>query len=359
MKPSQLITAINACMALRVPAFVWGKAGIGKSSLFAQIALAQRAKNIKAETPFKEGDAEFQRLMSAPLSDGTYFGLCDIRTLYFDTVDFSGLPYNDNGVTRYCTPPLFPRDSKWRGIILLDEFNSAPSQVQAIGYQLFNNRRINEYGVPEGAFLFAAGNQKTDLGTVHRTPDPVLDRWFNLYLEHDMGEWCQWALARKPRAIRPKVVAGIRFREAWLHSHDPQRQCHAFATPRGWEHVSDLLEQSLPEAVETDMIKGRLGDAVAGEFVAFLKLYRALGVSPDAILANPTTAKVPTNPSATYALAEALARRATVANFDKVMTYAKRLPKEYAQCLVSAAVRNNEALQHTAEFIAWSTAQAA
>lgn len=354
MKPSQLAVTIRAAINMRKPAFVWGAAGIGKSSIFAQVALAIRAENIRAEVPAISDD-HFQRLMSAPMDDGEFFGLIDIRTLYFDTVDFTGIPYNDNGVTAYCAPPMFPRDAKWRGIILLDEFNSAPPQVQAIGYQLFNNRRINAYTVPEGAFLFGAGNRANDRGVVHRTPDPVLDRWFNVYLEHDVNEWTQWALAN---GVRPEVVAFIRFRPALLHVHDTKRECHAFATPRGYEDVSKLLAQNLPPEIEAELVKGRIGDAQASEFMAFLKLYRNM-VSPDQVLLNPTGADVPSNSGILYALSEALARRATPKNIDAVLTYAARMPPEYQQALMSSATRLTPALCNTAEFIGWASKRAA
>lgn len=79
-------------------------------------------------------------------------------------------------------------------------------------------------------------------------------------------------------------------------------------------------------------------------------------VSPDQILLNPLTADVPSNSGVLYALAEALARRATPKNIDSVLTYAKRMPAEYAQALVSSATRLTPALCNTHEFIKWASA---
>ncbi len=352
MKPSELVQAINACIAMRKPAFVWGAAGIGKSSIFRQVAMAKRAENIRAESgPLS--DQQFESLMSAPASDGAFFGLCDIRTIYFDTVDFSGLPHITDGKTCYATPPLFPSDSDWRGIILLDEFNSAPPQVQAIGYQLFNDRRINAYTVPHGAFLFGAGNRVNDRGVVHRTPDPVLDRWFNLYLEHDVPQWIHWALAND---IGEADIAFINFRPDLLHVHDSKRECHAFATPRGHADTSEVFKQNLPLEIESAMVRGRLGDAVGGERIVFQKLYRSM-VSPDQILLNPTTADVPTNSSIIYALSIALARRATAKNLAVILAYVNRLPSEYQQAFMAHATKLCPALCQTRDFIVWASAQ--
>ena len=101
------------------------------------------------------------------------------------------------------------------------------------------------------------------------------------------------------------------------------------------------------------MIRGRVGDAAGGEYIAFLKLAREM-VSPDEILKDPKRAEVPTNAAVLYALAEALARRATTATWAAVMTYAKRMPKEYAQCMISSAVLVMPGLCNTAEYIDWA-----
>ena len=322
MKPSDLVSTIKACIQMCRAAFVWGAAGIGKSTLFRKIAA--------------DNGMEF----------------CDFRMVYRDAVDMIGLPFAVDGITRYNLPAGLPTDPNWKGIILFDEWNSAPPQTQTPGYQLFAERRIGDFSLPKDAHIFAAGNRTSDRGVTHKIPDPLIDRWFNLYLESDAAEWCLWALAN---GICPEIVAFVRFRPALLHAHDPARACHAYATPRGYEAVSDVIKLALPAHIEADLIRGRIGDAQAGELLAFLKLFRGM-VSPDQILVNPLKADVPTNSGILYALAEALARRASLKNFDAVMSYAKRMPSEYAQALVSSATALTPALCNTSEFIAWASA---
>lgn len=343
MKPSQVALAIQACAIMDIPLFLWGPPGVGKSTSVLQAATALSGKY---------------------------------------------------------------------GLLFLDELTNAPQQTQGALYQLVLDRRVGDYVIPDGWRVIAAGNRKDDRGVHHRMPDPLVDRFIHVDYEPDLRDWCNWALAthehlppvpgnmvdyraglrdsvdvmglpgvreengarvtfynlpaglprvavgtgeRAPAsAVRPEVIAFARFRPALLHSHDTARACHAFATPRGWADVSRVLDLP-PEyrEIESELIRGRVGDGAASEFIAFLKLCRGM-VTPDMILLNPTGAEVPENVGTLYALAEALARRANDKNLDRVLTYAKRMPSEYAQCLVSSMIRIDKTLASTPEFTRWA-----
>lgn len=331
MRPSHVMQAISACAAINRPLFIWGPPGVGKSDCVRQAASALGIT------------------------------VCDFRAALRDAVDIMGLPAarfesvagadgetHDVGVTYYNLPAGLPRSGA--GLLFLDEMNSAPPATQAALYQLVLDRRVGDYVLPEGWRIVAAGNRQNDRGVVHRMPDPLVDRFVHVDFEPQLDDWCNWALSS---AVAPEVVAFIRFRPGLLHSHDTTRQCHAFATPRGWADVSLLLGV---RDIEAELIRGRVGDGAASEFLAFLKLYRSM-VSPDAVLLNPLTVEVPQNVGVLYALAEALARRATVNNIGAVLTYARRIPHEYAQALVSSMTRLQPALCNTHEFIAWASKQ--
>jgi hypothetical protein len=343
MKPSHVSAAINACVAIHRPLFLWGAPGVGKSDIVRTAAHAMRGRG---------------------------------------------------------------------GILFLDEMNSAPPQTQAALYQLVLDRKVGDYILPDGWHIVAAGNRTNDRGVVHRMPDPLVDRMFHVTYETDLEDWCRWAYnpasqtqahpdnlidfraalrdavdimglpgmrqdpahgpvtfyakpaglpreaigepaARVLEPIAPEVVAFIRFREKLLHNHDTGRECVAFSTPRGWADVSLLMGLQLPAVIESELIRGRVGDGAASEFIAYLKLYRAM-VTPDEVLAAPLKVKVPDNVGVLYALAEALARRADAENFARVLQFARRMPQEYAQCLVSSAVRLTPDLTGTRDYIQWA-----
>jgi hypothetical protein len=320
MKPSQVAAAIETCRASGDSLMIWGPAGVGKS----------------------------ETVKSAAMRLG--IRMMDFRAVYRESIDIMGLPNIREGHTVYAQPaglPLLDRDGP-EGILFIDEIVSAPPQTQAALYQLTLEGKVGDYEKPPGWQVVAAGNRMSDRGVVHRMPDPLVDRFFHVDFEPNLTDWCVWALGA---GIASEVIAFLRFRPGLLHHYESKRECHAFTTPRGWAAVSRILGCG-PE-IESQMIRGRVGDGAAGEFMAFLKLCREM-ISPDVVLANPRKWEVPKNAGVLYALAEALARRSKPENWETVLLASERMPREYAQCLVSSAVRINTALSQTHAYIAWA-----
>jgi hypothetical protein len=57
-----------------------------------------------------------------------------------------------------------------------------------------------------------------------------------------------------------------------LFDFDPKTASRAFATPRSWTFVSELLEDNLPTSVETDLVAGTVGEGTAVKFMAHRKI---------------------------------------------------------------------------------------
>jgi hypothetical protein len=89
--------------------------------------------------------------------------------------------------------------------------------------------------------------------------------------------------------------------------------------------------------------------------VGFARIFRKLP-NPDAILLNPDTADVPTDPATLYALSGALAERATEANLERVVTYTSRMPAEFSVLSISYAVRKRPELTNSQAFTRWALA---
>lgn len=321
MRPLEIKETIRACIRADIPAFLWGAPGIGKSDIIRQIAA----------------------------EDG--FDLFDFRLIYREAIDLMGLPMVIDGVTRYAQPAALPigiRAGK-PVLLFLDELNNAVAQTQAAAFQVVLERQIAEHRLDPRTRLVAAGNRANDRGVVHRMPDPLVDRFIHIPCDVSPDDWYIWAYAHD---IAPEVIAYYKHRPAHLHNHDHERKCVAFATPRGAADVSRIRKMRLPAEIESAMIAGRVGDGVASEMVSFFKLVDGM-VSPDEVIANPGKAMVPQDVALLYAMAEALARRATEKTWGAVLKYARRMPKEYAQCLVSSAVKITPALNATPEYVAW------
>jgi hypothetical protein len=96
-----------------------------------------------------------------------------------------------------------------------------------------------------------------------------------------------------------------------------------------------------------------VGAGAATEFPAFLRMFRELP-NIDAILLNPTQELVPENAAAQYAVASALARCASDANFHRICLYLNRLPTEFRVPCVHDATLRQPAIRCTAGYTKWA-----
>lgn len=314
MKPKDLAFAVTVCVTVQQPVIIWGKPGIGKSQITAQIA---NAMNLE---------------------------LRDIRVSLLDAVDLRGLPTLADGKTKWAVPDFLPQAGN--GILFLDELNRGSAMVQNACFQLILDRKLGEYTMPDGWSIVAACNES---GTgITKISDALANRFVHLQAETDVENWCSWAVTAD---IEPIVIAFIRFRPDLLHQYDPKS--HAYPTPRSWSFVSKITASNPNKDVEHGIYVGTVGEGAAIEYSSFVRLYRELP-NIDALLLNPQSADVPMGqPAVLYALASALARKATVNNFSRILIYLDRMPEEFAVSSVKDATARDKSLEKTADFTRW------
>lgn len=318
MKPSELATSLDILIDIKQPGFVWGAPGIGKSQVMAQV-VAKRPN----------------------------YRLLDRRAVLLDPVDLSGLPHvNGDKMAHWCIPDWLPREGE--GVLFLDELNRAPALVQNACLQLVLDRRINEYVLPDGWVVMAAGNEE-GVG-VSRMDSALRSRFVHMTADVDMDEWCKWAVTAD---IEPMVLAFIRSFPHLLHSYDKTQR--AFPCPRTWEFVSRIVARNPQPDIAHGLYVGTVGEGAAIEFSAYSRMFASLP-NIDAILLNPSKEKVPskTEPSQCFAVSAALARRMTDRTIDRIMTYMGRMEGEYTTYTMQDAVRRDRTLATTKAYIKWA-----
>lgn len=292
--PKAAIRALRKAIKTRRPVFVWGPPGIGKSEIVAAIGLASNRPVI------------------------------DVRLALWEPTDIKGIPYfNSNQNKMVWAPPAeLPTDSDSDAIIFLDELNSAPPAVQAAAYQLILNRAVGTYELPKKVDIVAAGNREGDRGVTYRMPSPLANRFIHLDMQVDFDDWQDWAVQND---IHPDVVGYISFAKQDLYDFDPKGSSKAFATPRSWTYVSDLLKDDDGD-IETlhNLIAGAVGDGLAIKFMAHRKIASHLPKPSDILDGKVKELKVK-EISAMYSLTTALCYelkdRGTkrVANYDEMV----------------------------------------
>ena len=259
-------------------------------------------------------------------------------------------PETGSDMLHYKLPEWFPVKGKApeRGILLFDDRNQAGPDLQKVLANICQARNLHGVSMPDGWQVISTGNRQSDRAGANRVLSHLRNRETAYELETHLDDWTVWAINNN---VKSEVVSFIRFRPNLLHDFDPQRDQNA--TPRAWvEGVSDVLG-TVPAEAEFESFKGAVGEGAAAEFVGFIRIFRKLP-NPDAILLNPSTSDVPSDPATLYALSGALAQRATEGNFERVCTYSERMPPEFSVLTVSYAARRNPDLANTQAFTKWS-----
>lgn len=249
--PKSAKRSIRKAIQTRRPVFLWGPPGIGKSDIVKQIG----------EDAGRE--------------------VVDVRLALWEPTDIKGIPYynSDQGKMVWAPPSELPTNEDSTAIIFLDELNSAPPAVQAAAYQLILNRRVGTYELPKGVDVVAAGNREGDRGVTYRMPAPLANRFIHLEMKIDFDDFQEWAVNN---SVHPEVLGYVGFAKQDLYDFDPKSPSKAFATPRSWVFVSDLLKDDDCD-IDTlhNLIAGAVGDGLAVKFMAHRKIAGRLPKAED------------------------------------------------------------------------------
>ena len=134
-----------------ISVFLHGTFGIGKSESVRQFA-KMMAKQLGLQ--FSEDPRD--------IDDESKFFLRIIPLHQMDGAALTGLPFpnEERTKTMFLQLGLFP--VKGQGVIFFDELNLAPPLVQANAYQIIQDRKLNDYIVPDGFMCVGAGNMSDD-----------------------------------------------------------------------------------------------------------------------------------------------------------------------------------------------------
>lgn len=246
------ITSVQARKAIlkafksKRPVFLWGPPGIGKSEVVADIT------------------EELNGLV------------IDLRMAQMEPTDIRGIPYFNRDIGKMdWAPPVDLPDEELASqhpivVLFLDEMNSAPPAVQAAGYQLILNRRVGKYKLPDNVVIVAAGNRDSDKGVTYRMPMPLANRFVHLEMRPDFASWQIWAVNK---GIHKDVVGYLSFAKQDLYDFDSKSASRAFATPRSWVFVSDLLnDEDSDTDTQFNLVAGAVGEGLAVKFMAHRKI---------------------------------------------------------------------------------------
>lgn len=322
----------------KFPAFMlWGQPGVGKSDAVREFAECIR-------------------------KTGKKVNLVDVRLALFSPIDLRGIPFAD--AERKCANWLKPKifDMKESAdviyILFLDEVTAAPQSLQAAAYQIVLDRAIGEHKLPDNCIVLAAGNRTTDRSVAYHMPDALANRMLHLQVEVSFPAWIKWANAN---GIHSKVIGYLNYRPGKLLAEEHEPNQKAFATPRTWEKVSDVLHLlgGDPEDAH-NLIAGYIGVGEALEFETWCRVYHSLP-NLEEIFAG-MDPRLPKNSDCLYALTSAMGEyvqnhSVTQEELAHSVRYALRMPADFTAVLFQNYLQGNENVRNICmtipEFAQW------
>lgn len=300
MTASKITAVISTLIDSKIPSFLWGPPGIGKSSIIKQIAQ----------------DKDMQ--------------LIDLRLSLMDSSELRGIP------------SFLPKEGD--GILFLDELSSALPTVLAPAYQLILDRQMGEYKLPDGWAIVVVGSTETD--------SQFANHFVHLEMDLDVNDWKDWAFSS---GIDERIIAYIAYKNEDLFSFDSTLIQKSFATPRSWELVSGILKSGMDENLLLDVIAGAIGKEIAISFLSFAKAVEKL---PDIeSILQKGEADCPNEADVLYMLSSVLVsfllKYNNEENLENVLKYTLELEPEFAVMIVQDLQRAGLKMEHLPTFLTW------
>jgi hypothetical protein len=149
-----------------------------------------------------------------------------------EATDLTGLPYREDGITRFAPPATLPPVNSPPCILILEELNRCDRSVRQPCLQLLTTRRLNDYQLPANCRLAACINPHSAGYDVDALDPALASRFVILPVEPERASWVVWATEAH---LYPGVVRFVeKFSQAFERS-----------PPRTWTQAARLIEAGL------------------------------------------------------------------------------------------------------------------
>lgn len=222
------------------------------------------------------------------IADETGVGLVCYTITHHTRQSALGLPYiehrtydgQEHAVTEYTMSEIIAsvyrqmeQSGVREGILFLDEINCisetlTPMMLQFLQCKTFGNQRL-----PEGWVVVAAGNPPEYNKSVRDFDVVTLDRVKRIDVTEDFAVWKEYAYRR---GIHGAVLSYLEIRRDHFYRIEATADGMQFATARGWEDLSELIQayEALGIPVDREVISQYIQlPRIAGDFANYLLLY--------------------------------------------------------------------------------------
>ena len=240
------------------PILLMGPPGIGKTQVMEQIArecgialvsytITHHTRQSAVGLPFivkkNYGEEEFSV---------TEYTMSEIISSVYDKMEKTGLK---------------------EGILFIDEINCVSETLAPMMLQFLQGKTFGNQKVPEGWVIVTAGNPPEYNKSVREFDVVTLDRIKKIDVEADFDVWKEYAYQQ---GIHPAVISYLELRRKNFYRVENTVDGKIFATARGWEDLSRLIQvyEILGKTVDREVVSQYIQHKmIAKDFASYLALY--------------------------------------------------------------------------------------
>ena len=240
------------------PILLMGAPGIGKTQIMEQIA-----------RECKVG------LVSYTITHHTRqsaVGLPFIKEKTFGNESFSVTEYTMSEIIASVYEKMEKTDLR-EGILFIDEINCVSETLAPMMLQFLQGKTFGNQKVPEGWVIVTAGNPPEYNKSVREFDVVTLDRIKRIDVQPDFEVWKEYAYEQ---GIHPAVISYLELRRKNFYRMENTVDGRIFATARGWEDLSRLIQvyEILGKEVDREVVYQYIQHPmIAKDFAAYLALY--------------------------------------------------------------------------------------
>ena len=293
MKTAQIAATLPALFRARLPVYLSGPPGVGKTALVAQAA-ATAGHHLIVSHPAVSESTDYKGLP----------WIADGRATF--------VPYDDLRALIDATEPT---------VYFLDDLPQAPVGVQAPIMQLLHARRVGEHRVADCVTFCAAGNRTQDRAGASRLIAPLRSRlaaWIDV--DTDLTDWVGWALSH---GVHEHVVGYACSTPTLFDALQSTATDDAQVSPRTLVAASDILHLGLPDDVAGELLTGAIGRKAGALLEAYISGAARLPRPSDVYL-SPLTTPIPPDPAGRHMLAQSLGATVTADTLPAALVYLAR-----------------------------------
>jgi hypothetical protein len=296
MNVDELSLALRISHRSNVAMYVHGLQGVGKSKAV-QIYCANNYHFYKYNGLIYTDDEFLKMNVDRCDAEGMYqYKMVDMRVAQMESSEVRGLPDKDDKRQKviYYTPNQLPdgewigedgklynekpagiTSTKYKGILFLDEINRGEDDVLNALFQLVYDRKIEDYVLPSGWGILAAGNPSSSSFTVNSFVDDLAfkDRFCHVFITIDdqyKQSWINYMSGLNvDESVTDRITHFCMLDDGNLYHDEEREDIVAKPSPRSWEMVARLeqaiadsnfgIDRSTVNKVRMEMIRGLVG----------------------------------------------------------------------------------------------------